>query len=853
MEGASPEQISRDRANLNAAKRYEETGMVGEAAPKKGLAPSPDMDKLETYQTALENSLKDAHAYSLPKSALAKIAKKDPVMADNIGKYFDSTKKWQGQLTNKAMRPIYKELTLKEWLQHSSPDVDLAVKFLRDNYGTSDDVFFLPQADRAAVAMQYDSLPPRVKRIVDAIRPSMVDVRSNTNLRKGMQGGEFHEFYSPDRIDPDKVVAMANGTPDGLKWKNQLYQRAKHWYLTNQRARNARKITSPQDAEKAAAADVDNIIKAYTELDTNVNLSDRFGPLYRAAGYGVPDELLMSNKLSMLESYFNRAGRNFAYYDYLQGTDFEKALKNRQWQEDPNFRAAANRVTGENLKGSQIGEKISALVRSSWLGTLTGLRDIPSSLALNIGHAGNIQMARALKYALLNARKGMDSAFVSGLSRESLPAIESGLSGVNDAMMRMSNVMTTAQGRQAAENFSRSLGFLVNEFLALDNLKAYKRAGGNLRKLSRPRRYFVEKFGEDAFQRALKTGSFSEQDLLNVARRAAEASQSTYGPGGLPAWAMEGWTAPFAALSRFSIEQTLRMLDIVGKQGPMGVLRILGAGVLAGEGIREMTNLLTGRVPSEPTIDEMESAYKQGWNIIPPVAYRMVSDLSAAAFGGIATDLVKSLAQHLYAGEVMWDQFTFPAIEAITGINDEITDLIEAGMQGELDMADVATFADRVAQNNIQGLRLMLRNFPTEEEWQRQQRAKETQEYRRYQMLAPGMRPPQRQEIRPNLYMNEDVREFQQLPFNSPRKWELAAKINQRAMSLPFDRGQAMLRSARTRQWRGGPADELNLMRYLMFKQKADGASSLQPLMQSKMQNDLTRQLVQSAIFPPMR
>jgi len=221
---------------MELQKNYAETGSkeVGTKTPPESKE-TPDQETLRKYQVELENSIKDAHGYSLPYTAAWHVARKNPELAQNMTKYFDSVRKWSGAFTNKAMRPIYDELSPLEWLRQRSTDMDTAVQYLRENYGTANKVWGLSREERARVAMKLEDLSPRAQRFVKAIQASMADVRAQANLRKDLMGGEFHMFYSPDRLDPDKVKLMAR--PEGVKLREAYKERAFEYYLKKEGGR----------------------------------------------------------------------------------------------------------------------------------------------------------------------------------------------------------------------------------------------------------------------------------------------------------------------------------------------------------------------------------------------------------------------------------------------------------------------------------------------------------------------------------------------------------------------------------------------------------------------------------------
>jgi hypothetical protein len=495
-----------------------------------------------------------------------------------------------------------------------------------------------------------------------------------------------------------------------------------------------------------------------------------FAALRKAEGAGLPWELIDKEFFRAAHRYARRAGKDLAYFKYLQN---DEQVRNAigisdQFGNKPKLTKDYIGGTDQVRQGLEFFNLVEEIFDRR---TMAAAR-AASNLVMGVGTAGrNIANIPAFvtpylksdefkmffeAFAKLNETRVR--AFTSNAVRQHfqdfdiagfVPDNPDQIIKIFDTFTRLARFL---QGRDFSDAFEGHYIYTIGELLA--PVRIAEALQGDKTGL-----WFVQRFGDtvEGGWQALLERKVTEDDIQRMAKRFVDAVRGTYGPEGLPAWALKGGLAPFAALSRFSIEKantvTRDIVEPLVKDGNVfPLLKYTLASLGVGYGISELNELLMNRRPNEPTIKEVMN---EG-NLQDHVA-KTISLLQLASYSGIIFDIAKLVSVTAQGKTLKVNMpLSFPLWTVLTEtIAGNISDAIEAINTGENPYTVIATMLGNMTKEASQTWRYIDAHFINEEE------AKLREKYRDLAMFKFFReRKSPISDIEVNPYINLEAKKF---------------------------------------------------------------------------------------------
>lgn len=278
------------------------------------------------------------------------------------------------------------------------------------------------------------------------------------------------------------------------------------------------------------------------------------------------------------------------------------------------------------LRGDSYDDIVSPVLRQATAWTAaTGLSS-PRSAIKNffLGQTQNITTFGGAKFMRAMAKMATDDKFQKAVYERAVKigALDAGEQLVETVGIRGQGLQARAQraltlGMKKTEQANRLLSVAVSEVAADDALKvlAGKSEGlfANIDKSS-ARRILEDVFKVDGWEKAVKRGSFTEDQLNQIYFRGHTLTQGLADPTALPRFMSNAYAKPFTLFYRIAYRVTENVYQNAykplvqnGEVAPM--LRYIGASVGAGAAIQNMYYTVHNTDP-----DKFVSAPERFWN-----------------------------------------------------------------------------------------------------------------------------------------------------------------------------------------------------------------------------------------------
>lgn len=565
-------------------------------------------------------------------------------------------------------------------------------------------------------------------------------------------GGMKPEGYMFNIIDPEVAYTWAN-KPNSAEAK--AYDKA---YIDHM----LKKGLTEKDAKAA--------LTAYKgALGSNRAQSIENPALRKAEGVGLPWELVEKNFNHAAIRYGNRAGRDLAYFKYIQNDPKMLRALNRKDQygkfveepiegideigDNPAVIQAMRSVDGVDEPLNPTVMAGARAVANTIMGVGTAARNILNMPAFLASYVQTGQMPLLAK-ALSHMSESRVRAFENNAVRASFADFDAAgyyMGSPNPAirlMNKYSEFMRKYQGRNLSDKFEGEYYYSLGELLATDNIARAKTGDKEAKR-------FVERFGTLS-EGDLTKKPITQDDISKMAKSFVDAARGTYGEQGLPSFAIEGELSPFFALSRFSIEKANTIWkDVIepAKKGIYGPLirYVLGsAGV--GFAIEALNEELSNKRGPEPTLSEvLKSGGKED------LLAKAISTAQLGSFAGIVSDGAQLVSNGLRGKGVTYNSpASFPLYTFVTEtLGKNITDAAGAINEGQDPFEVLAKLATTLSTQSVQTARYIDNNFIHPDEAKRKEKFRD---YNIWQELTDRKEPSER--VKSNEFADLDKKEF---------------------------------------------------------------------------------------------
>ena len=272
-------------------------------------------------------------------------------------------------------------------------------------------------------------------------------------------------------------------------------------------------------------------------------------------------------------------------------------------------------------------------------------------------------------------------------------------------MDRISNFLRKWQGRDMSDKIEAEVFYGIGEEWA-KNMLATK----NERLLQRAS-------GEPGYKIPEHP---TQEDISKLAAGFVRLTRGSYGPQGLPSWALSGNIAPFAALQRFGIEKWNNVAkDVVQplKQGNlMPFLKYTLSGVMTGAMIEQMNELLAGKKGSDLNVSESLAAYAETQD--PEIlSQKIIGLMQLSSYAGIMGDFMKMASRAAAGKELSYSNpISMPLYTLATDTFGENLSAAIGGLRSGEDPINVlAELVKSVPLQTIQAGRYLSGHFNKEE------------------------------------------------------------------------------------------------------------------------------------------
>jgi len=529
-----------------------------------------------------------------------------------------------------------------------------------------------------------------------------------------------------------------------------------------------KKGMSPEDAQSAF-----NELKG--ALGDTHPISNEFPALRKAEGMGLPWELVEKNFNKASLRYAKRAARDIAYFKYLQNDPKARKVLNLRDQygslpdkdtapemqdhSDSQEVKLALRSVNNAANDAVLTPRLNALNRAAAntvMGIGTALRNVSTMPAFAAPYVTADQVP-LIKKAVSQLSESRARAFQSNAVKAQTHDFDA--AGFNldspDPVIRLfdkySRFMRKYSGRDLSDKMEGEVYYSLGELLASDNVAKAINGDAKAKK-------FVERFGQtvEGGAEGLLKREVSQEDISRMAKAFVDATRGTYGPAGLPSWAIEGSIAPLFQLGRFNIEKANTTFKDVfkpvkdGNYAPLVKYALASIGV--GLTIEQLNELLSNKRGSEPTTKEV---YKAGSR--EDELHKFISLMQMASFAGIISDGAK-VASNMRQGKST--KYSNPAsMPLYTLVTDTVANNFSQFGKAINEGADpyeaTAQLVASLATQSIQTLRYIDAHAINPDEAKRKEKFRD---YAVWQDLTGRKEPG---DIVPsNPYLNKDIKKF---------------------------------------------------------------------------------------------
>lgn len=761
-------------------------------------------------------------------SRIDKIAEKYPsytgkLISDKLHKFSGETDLLTGRIGNQLIEAT-RDYTPKQ--------IERVYRYLfdKDNFGKSSITL---TGDESTLS----------NKIVDILRePRKQQIALGLKVSQGpgsyRQAGIKPEGYMFNMLDPQVAYTWSE---KGNSVEAKGYDNA---YIQHQIAKGA-------TPEEAAA-----LLRDYKHaLGSNVARDVEFGAIRKAEGNGLPWSMVDKNFASASIRYAKRAARDLAFFKHIQNDPETLAALNLRDQfgnfvdaskypkvdtnisSSPEVQNALRSVFGIDTPRNPRVMAVARVAGNAVMGIGTAGRNILNMPAFIAQYVQIPQLPLVVK-ALAEINTVRVRAFRNNAIRASFGDFdaagyyEGNPNPAINLMNKFSQVLRKYQGRDLSDKFEGSFYYSLGELLATSNIAKAKE--GNKESIR-----FVKRFSDINEGDVLTTKKVTQDNIERMAKRFVDAARGTYGEEGLPSWAIEGEFAPFAALSRFSIEKSNTIWkDVIEpmKQGIYGpLLRYTLGSIGVGLWMEELNELLNDKRGQEPKINEIIASGNQA-ALIP----KAISLLQLASFAGIVSDGAKLATAAYQNKSLKYNQpLSFPLYTLATDtIAANISDAIGAVKNGEDPFEVMGGLATAISTQSVQTLRY-INAYAQPDETKRKEKFRDL---RVFNQLTGKPQPTDDNSGHQNLLADMDLKKFKKTDDMSVATEELP-QLLKRAIEKAngnVDILRSEFQKIKQNNYQTMPSPDTypsTFLRYLNYVKETQGADKATALVQDYMKH----------------
>ncbi len=438
-----------------------------------------------------------------------------------------------------------------------------------------------------------------------------------------------------------------------------------------------------------------------------------FGAIRKAAGMGIPFELMEKRLPRVFERYANRAGADLSVFQNLQSNPEVATALGMKDQfgklvEHPGVEDVSGTPVVQDLLDSIYGVNdyqhnpaviaVTRLFSNLIMGPGTAVRNIaalPAQLAPYI-RAG--QLPEVFK-AIAEIRSRWNEAQNQGVIKSSYRSQDTGFDVPGDINRGIKTVNSVAdffrkyQGRDLSDSLEGAMFYSIGKELGYANSKLA--ANGDKQAIE-----FLNRFNKG------KSTELTETDFKNIGTEFTAAGRTSYDPRQLPPFALRGQLAPFFQLSRFAIAKSnVIAKDVItpalnGDYKPL--LKYIGVALGTGYGIEKLNELMSNRKPADANTEEVLASGNSKAR-----AEKVVDLLQLSSFLGIVGDFAK-LGMRAANGKSLTysNPASFPLYTWITDtLGQNTAQAVGAIQHGEDPLDVLPTYLTTMMKQTLQGWR----------------------------------------------------------------------------------------------------------------------------------------------------
>jgi len=547
--------------------------------------------------------------------------------------------------------------------------------------------------------------------------------------------------YWPNMPSSEAAAAIARGDEKVKNLIVDFWLRKDAWMI-EKNLKPAKDALTPTEALKLYNEYKRGIAFRGRDLTTNLE----FGPLKKAAGYGLPIEVIDRDVASTANRYANRASAAIAFHQAIANdpeAGYVLNIKNaagehhepieglEQIDDKPEVQKMMKGVYGFNDAYEHPNiYAASRLAKNLFLGTPTAIRNqiqMPNSIAPYLSRISDAGVAMG---KLFGDFKGLQQrAYEAGSIRRdyrrfdvSDTEFEPAMNAFQKFASKASDALRKYSGRNLSDHVEGLIYHAIGETLAGRELS---KGGGE----------FSKKFG------TLTDGKVtSQEDIQKIAQEFVSTVRGSYDARSLPSFALRGQLAPFFSLSQWSISKAnthyrdLAQEATKGNYGPMfrTVMAAFGVGLTI-EQANEWLN--AGKRPQDATVKEALASKNP-----TEVAEKVADLMQLAGFMGIMSDLGKLGIRASRGKDIKYSNpLSYPGYTFVTDtIGRNVANASGAINDGEDPFDVFQKLIVKIGIDSVQSLR-MVKNWTQSDEIQRKNAFRD---YRVWQEMT-GRRDPE--------------------------------------------------------------------------------------------------------------
>jgi hypothetical protein len=560
-------------------------------------------------------------------------------------------------------------------------------------------------------------------------------------------GGIKKEGYLYNMFDPE-ILHTIDNEPTSIEAKKSMRQ-WKEWLV--------KKGMKEPDAVEA----MNSYLRARRDYgDTG---GPEFSAMRKAEGMGLPWELIDKNPARAALRYGKRAGNDLAYFkNFQKDNEILHALGLKdQFQKNPegvegvdyigsekNIQDALKFVWGKNTNSNPRFAALMRVAGNLVMGHGTAIRNIASIPAQMSIYDTKL---KDVFNGLSKLSKTRERAYEMGAAKVNTSEYEylGDLSNPDPWVKnldKMSEFLRKWQGRNMSDKFEGELIYSVGEewaknMLATKNMDMLKRASG-----------------KSDYSIPTKV---TQADISDLAAGYTRLVRGSYGPTGLPNWALTGNVAPFVALNRYGIEKWNNVNKDVIQPLKKGNVKPFLAYTLASLGtgamIEEMNQLLSNKKGSDLNISEALAAYAETQD--PEIlSQKVIGLMQMASYGGIISDFAKMASRAAAGKEISYSNpVGMPLYTLATEtFAENFGGMAGAIRDGEDPINAISQFIKSFAVNTIQISRYASGHIEKDET----ERKESFGDYRKYQEATGKSSREELTASKGNPYQDMDAKKF---------------------------------------------------------------------------------------------